>query len=168
MPYMPPHAKASRAPKQIGDFGEGLVTYLLVRRGYWVANVDNIGADLIAERKGKRLAISVKTRLFRPKSKEYRAVSIAREHLSKLRDFARRFDMQPMFAQVVSIADEKTIHLFLLSADDIPWLLGRPTSTGYRLRFARKHLSELIAHPQVHHSEWGEKLGDHPIRNANA
>lgn len=54
----------TRASKQLGDFGEGLVTYTLVRKDFEVAYVDHIGADLIAEKGGKRYAISVKIRLF--------------------------------------------------------------------------------------------------------
>lgn len=42
------HNNQSRAPKLIGDFGEGLVTYALIRGGYEVAHVDHEGADLIA------------------------------------------------------------------------------------------------------------------------
>ena len=62
--------KQTRAPKLLGDFGEGLVTYALILKGYEVAYVDHVGADLIAEKKGKRFAVSVKTRLFRKGSRE--------------------------------------------------------------------------------------------------
>ena len=51
----------TRSPKLIGDFGEGLVTYALIRGGYEVAQVDHVGADLIAEKEGRRIAVSVKT-----------------------------------------------------------------------------------------------------------
>ncbi len=33
--------KQTRAPKQLGDFGEGLVTYALIRKGFEVACVDH-------------------------------------------------------------------------------------------------------------------------------
>lgn len=46
----PSKYQPSRASKQLGDFGEGLVTYTLIRKGFEVACVDHVGADLIAER----------------------------------------------------------------------------------------------------------------------
>jgi hypothetical protein len=36
----------SRAAKQLGNFGEGLVTYNLIRKGFEVAYVDHVGAAL--------------------------------------------------------------------------------------------------------------------------
>ena len=48
-------ATQTRAPKLIGDFGEGLVTYALIRKGFEVAVVDHVGADLIAEKGGMAL-----------------------------------------------------------------------------------------------------------------
>ena len=50
--------KHSRAPKLLGDFGEGLVTYTLIRKGFEVAFVDHVGADLIAEKDDYRIAVS--------------------------------------------------------------------------------------------------------------
>lgn len=70
----------TRASKQLGDFGEGLVTYTLVRKDFEIAYVDHIGADLIAEKGGKRYAISVKIRLFREGSKESRMVVVEDTH----------------------------------------------------------------------------------------
>lgn len=43
-------SKNSRAPKQLGDFGEGLVTYALIRKGLEVECVGHVGADLIAQK----------------------------------------------------------------------------------------------------------------------
>ena len=83
----------SRAPKLIGDFGEGLVTYALIRKGYEVACVDHVGADLIAEKHGSRFAVSVKTRLFKIGSKENRGFVVEYQHLHKLDHFARQFGM---------------------------------------------------------------------------
>jgi hypothetical protein len=51
--------KNTRAPKLLGDFGEGLITYLLIRKGFEVAYVDHVGADLIAERSGELWAVLV-------------------------------------------------------------------------------------------------------------
>ena len=55
--------------KRIGDFGEGLVTYAMIRKGFEVSLVDDIGADLIAAGRGQRYAVAVKARLFRHGSK---------------------------------------------------------------------------------------------------
>lgn len=70
----------TRTPKQIGDFGEGLVTYALIRKEYEIAYVDHVGADLIAEKDGSRFAVSVKTRLFRPGSTESLGFVVERNH----------------------------------------------------------------------------------------
>lgn len=55
-----------RLSKQLGDFGEQLVMFLVGRiYEHRVAYVDHVGADLIAtDKKGKRYAISVKSRVF--------------------------------------------------------------------------------------------------------
>ncbi len=104
----------TRAPKQIGDFGEGLSTYAFIRKGFEVAMVDHVGADLIGEKQGLRYAVSVKTRLFRFGSKESRGVVIERSHLEKLEHFANQFDMIPLFALVLCLADEQAVHPLLL------------------------------------------------------
>jgi len=116
----------SRAPKLLGDFGEELATYLLLLQGFEVAVVDHVGADLIAEREGRRLAVSVKTRLFRTGSREHRSVSIEDDHIKKLVYFADRFEMSPVVAYVLSVADHKVIRAHL------PRVAG-----GYVLRFHR-------------------------------
>ncbi len=134
----------SRAPKQLGDFGEGLVNYLLIRNDYEVAVVDHVGADLIAEKDGQRFAISVKTRLFRTGSKESRAFVIEDDHLEKLEHFANRFQLTPLFAQVVCLADDKKIHICVLSK---PFIETLPRGKyGFGLRMQKKtdldHLSK--------------------------
>lgn len=126
----------SRAPKQLGDFGEGLVTYLLIRNGFEVAVVDHVGADLIAEKEGQRFAISVKTRLFREGSKESRAFVIENTHLEKLEHFANLFGLKSIYAQVVCLADEKKIYICALTMDFIEGLdVGK---YGYCLRMQKK------------------------------
>ncbi|MEA2054145.1 MAG: hypothetical protein U9O96_03365 [Candidatus Thermoplasmatota archaeon] len=130
-------AKQTRSPKQLGDFGEGLVTYTLNRKGYEVAYVDHVGADLIAEKNRRRYAISVKFRLFREDSNESRMVSISYNDIEKLETFSRQFDMIPLFAQVVSIADERTIHLFIISVENIKRVLPKRVH-GY-IVFDRKN-----------------------------
>lgn len=77
----------TRAPKLIGDFGEGLVTYALIRGGYEVAHVDHVGTDLIAEKNSERIAISVKTRNRNTDTKESDMVVISYDNINKLKFF---------------------------------------------------------------------------------
>ena len=152
--------KQTRSPKQLGDFGEGLVTYTLIRKGYEVAYVDHVGADLIAEKNRRRYAISVKFRLFSEGSNESRMVSISYNDIEKLETFSRQFDMMPLFAQVVSIADEKTIHLFIISVENIKRILPK-IKNGYSLRFGPKAIHELINNDRVDYSLWkNETIGN--------
>ena len=149
----------SRAPKLNGDFGEGLVTYASIRKGYEVACVDHVGADLIAEKHGSRFAVSVKTRLFKIGSKESRAFVVEYQHLHKLDHFAQQFGMVPMFALVVCIADEKAIHLLLARAEDIRKGLPK-VKHGYTFRFANSTRQKLFDQPFIDYSCWtGENIG---------
>jgi Holliday junction resolvase-like predicted endonuclease len=147
----------SRAPKLLGDFGEGLITYLLIRKGFEVAYVDHVGADLIAERNGERWAVSVKLRLFKAGTAESRMVAVENYNLEKLKHFAERFAMQPAFAQVICEVDTKIIHAFLFRTASLGTVLP-PIKSGYSLRFGPKHLSNLIEHHLVDYSSWQEGL----------
>ena len=147
----------SRSAKRIGDFGEGLVTYALIRKGFEVACVDEIGADLSAAGRGHRYAISVKARLFRPGSRESRVTVIESSHLLKLQVFAERFGMIPLLAQVVCLADDGTIHLFVFPTSEIGTILPE-CKNGFSLRFGLKHVNTLAQHPIVDYSCWREEL----------
>jgi len=146
----------SRAPKQLGDFGEGLVTYALIRKGFEVACVDHVGADLIAERAGHRIAVSVKTRLYKHDSIETRGTVIEFDHLDRLQHFADRFQLESVFAHVVSIADDRAIHLFMLRVADIRGHLDK-VERGYRLRFSDDHLLQTLALPYIDYSVWRDE-----------
>ena len=148
--------KQTRAPKQLGDFGEGLVTYALIKKGYEVAYVDHVGADLIAEKDGKRYAISVKFRLFREGSKESRMITIKNDHIEKLENFSKQFGMISIFAQVISIVDDEKIHLFVISIEDLKEIL-KMTKNGYSLRFGRKNIQNLINDKRVEYCAWQEE-----------
>ncbi len=154
----------TRAPKQLGDFGEGLVTYALIRKGFEVACVDHVGADLIAERMHHKLAVSVKTRSFKAASNESRGIGIEHDHIEKLKYFAKRFDLDPVFAQVVSIVDDKIIHLFIMRIEDLSKVVANKVMSeakdGYSLSFSRKRLPSLISDPYVDYSSWSnESIG---------
>ncbi len=149
-------SKNSRAPKLLGDFGEGLVTYSLIRKGMEVACVDHVGADLIAEKDEYKIAVSVKTRLFRFGSVESRGMVFEFSHLEKLEHFANRFDLDPVLAHVVCIADDNIIHLFILRVADIRSKL-KAVKHGHRFQFGPKHLDATIALPYVDYSCWANE-----------
>lgn len=146
----------SRAPKLLGDFGEGLVTYALIRKGFEVANVDHVGADLIAEKDGKRFAVSVKSRLFRPGSKESLNFVVEKSHIDKLKYFATQFDMIPLFALVLCLSDEQTIHLLIMPVANLPEL-PKTKHGGAALRFSRKTRQKLLQQPFVDYSCWKDE-----------
>lgn len=153
----PETMRFTRAPHLLGEFGEGLVTYLLIRHGYEIAVVNHVGADLIAEKSNQRFAVSVKTRLFRTGSRESRNFVIDKLHLAKLHSFATRFDMRPLFAQVVCLADEKIIQVFVLPVDRIADLL-RPARHGFALRCQRKKdIDRFASMPDVIYARWREE-----------
>ena len=146
----------SRAPKQIGDFGEGLVTYTLIRKGFEVACVDHIGADLIAEKDGYRIAVSVKTRMFRKGSVESRSIVFESNHIEKLKHFANRFDLVPVIAHTLCVADDQIIHLFILRVAEIQSKLKR-VKHGYSFRFGQNHLKDSINLQYVDYSSWSNE-----------
>ena len=133
--------------------------YNLIRKGFEVAEVDHVGADLIAERHPHRIAVSVKTRMFKSGSVESRGIVIEDDHLEKLDRFARRFNLEPVFAHAVCIADDRIIHLFMLRVADIRTSFEK-VKHGYRLRFSQRHLQGLVALPCVDYSSWSnESIG---------
>lgn len=149
----------TRASKHLGDFGEGLVTYTLVRKGFEVATVDHVGADLIAQKGSVRIAVSVKARHYRAGSSETRAMEIDDKHLEKLEHFAARFNLGPVMAHVACVDDDKMIHLFMLRMSDIKQFLNRGKE-GYRLMYGQKHLANSMGCAYVDYSSWSnESIG---------
>jgi hypothetical protein len=133
------------------------VTYALIRKGFHVACVDDIGADLIAAGCGRRYAISVKSRLFRPGSSESRVTVIESDHLRKPAVFAERWAMVPLLAQVVCLADAGLIHLFMFQIEKIGDVLPL-VKNGYSIRFGPRRVQILACHPAVDYSCWREEL----------
>lgn len=101
--------------------------------------------------------MSVKSRLFRPDSRESRVTVIESDHLRKLGVFAERFAMVPVLAQVVCLADDKLIHLFLFRAEQIGRILP-VVENGYSIRFGPRRIEALSGHPSVDYSCWREEL----------
>jgi len=146
----------SRAPKLLGDFGEGLVTYALIRKNFEVACVDHVGADLIAEKNDYKIAVSVKTRMFRKGSVESRGIVFEYSHLEKLKHFAARFDLDPVLAHTVCISDDNIIHLFIIRVSEIETNLKK-VKHGYRFQFGPNHLETTISPPYVDYSCWSDE-----------
>src|SRR3712207_2619058 len=94
--------KDGRLPKQLGDFGESLVTFLMGNiKGHRVAVVDHEGADIIATDRlhsKMRYAISVKSRWFK---KDDPSIVFDHSNQEKLKTFSREFDMIPVVAFVL-------------------------------------------------------------------
>ncbi len=148
----------SRAPKLIGDFGEGLVTYALIRGGYEVAHVDHVGADLIAEKNGKRIAVSVKTRNRNTDTKESEMVVISDENIMKLKFFSKQFGMSPVFAQVICHSKTNSIHLFMIKVSDIETNMIK-AQHGYSLSFGSRGIEVAKTIPGMKYSCWsGESI----------
>lgn len=147
----------TRAPKLIGDFGEGLVTYALIRGGYEVANVDHVGADLIAEKNGVRIAVSVKTRNRNTNTNESDMVVIPNDNIKKLEFFSEQFGMLPVFAQVVCHSSTNGIHLFMIKVSDIK-LYMKETKHGYSLSFGIRGIEAAKAIPGMKYSSWTGEL----------
>lgn len=147
----------SRASKQIGDFGEGLVTYALIRQGFEIAHVDHVGADLIAQKGEVRLAISVKTRTFKEGSTESRGTTISFDHVDKLRHFSARFGLISAIAIVVYCVDDKKVHLFQATLDKFE-NATKKVKHGYYFNFGGSHLDALIESADVDYCCWDEAV----------
>lgn len=154
-----PLTQNSRAPKQMGDFGEGLVNYVLIKKGYEVAYVDHVGADLISEKDGNRYAISVKTRNFKKGSNESRMYSFSDDHIKKIEFFSNQFNLEPVIAFVLITEDDKTLEVFIIKVKDI--LEGRVLNKikdGYSIRFSSKNKLDLINSQYVDYSCWKDEV----------
>lgn len=103
--------KDPRWPKQLGDFGEQLVMYLIGRqKNMKVALVDHAGADLIASdlgNKNNRYAISVKSHTLNIKiSKdkidiESKLYNFDKHNIEQLKNFAENFALEPVVSIVI-------------------------------------------------------------------
>jgi hypothetical protein len=94
--------------------------------------------------------------MYKATTAETRGTVIQYDHIEKLEHFADRFKLEAVFAHVVSIVDDKTIHLFMLRVADIKKQLDK-VGHGYRLRFGNNHLSKTIALPYVDYSVWRDE-----------
>ena len=65
--------------------------------------------------------------------------------------------MVPLLAQVISLADEGIIHLFVFRAEKLDEVLPI-VKNGYSIRFGSRHIEALSRHPAVDYSCWREQL----------
>lgn len=130
--------KDERLPKQLGDFGEQLMTFIIGRiYGHRVACVDHVGADLIATgNDGKRYAISVKLRVFETDGPQH---LFDKNQQDKLEDFANSFGLVPAVAFVsidkIDVTKDVNIDTYILELEDFRRLakegISGITATGF-------------------------------------
>jgi len=65
--------------------------------------------------------------------------------------------MVALLSQVVCLADDKLIHLFLFKTEQIGSVLPA-VKNGYSIRFGSRHIESLSRHPAVDYSCWREEL----------
>ena len=82
---------------------------------------------------------------------------IESDHLRKLDVFAERFAMEALLAQVICLADDKMIHLFLFQAAQLGSMLPA-VQNGYSIRFGPRWVESLAGHTAVDYSCWREEL----------
>lgn len=110
-----------RLSKQLGDFGEQLVMFIIGRLyEHRVAYVDHVGADLIVTDKNqKKYAISVKSRVFTTDGPQF---EFDNDQQTKLREFANSFELIPAVAFVcidpIDIYKDINIDVYIIELDD--------------------------------------------------
>ncbi len=118
----PDFIRYDRSAKQLGDFGEQLVMFLIGRLyKNEVAYVDHVGADLIAQAPGeeKGHAISVKSRVFTTDGPQQPFDASQQE---KLEYFAKTFNLTPMVAFVcidkIDRGQDINIDVYMIDLED--------------------------------------------------
>ncbi len=77
--------------------------------------------------------------------------------LEKLKNFSKQFGMEPLFAQVICIADDQAIHLFMFRVGHMEQILPK-VKNGLSIRFGDKRIDELIRN--CDYSSWkNERIG---------
>ena len=137
--------KDQRLSKQLGDFGEHLVMFLIGRLyNHRVAYVDHVRADLIVtDKEGKKYAISVKSRVFSSDGPQH---EFNKEQQNKLEEFARDFDLIPTVAFVsidnIDSSKDVNIDVHIVELADFRKLAGCvPGITATGVNFEILHFS---------------------------
>ncbi len=128
-----------RLSKQLGDFGENLVVFLLGSiKKYKVALVDHEGADIIAtdrEDGGKKYAISVKSRRF---VTDDPSIAFDSSNQKKLRIFSEEFDMIPAVAFTMMDSKCENIEVYIITLDKLEELSRSEEKNGFSIRKDKK------------------------------
>ena len=149
-----------RLAKQLGDFGEALVMFILGQiKGYKVALVDHVGADIIAtdrEKDGKRYAISVKSRCFKTDGPQS---PFDKNQQNKLENFAYEFgDMIPTVAFVMIDKEIEYADVYIMTLDRFREMAGNVkgiSETGFEENGTTLHFSNAPANQSViQNHEW--------------
>lgn len=142
--------KDYRCAKQLGDFGESLVMFILGNlKGYRVALVDHEGADLIAtdrEKNGRKLAVSVKSRWFKTDDPSY-VFDI--DNQIKLKRFSSEFDLIPTVAFVMIDANCEYLDVYILSLEILEKLANTPEKNGFSIRSGGFAISNALRNQQL-------------------
>lgn len=127
--------KDDRWSKQLGDFGESLVMYLLGNlKKQRVALVDHIGADIISTDRlenGHRYAISVKSRWFKT---DEPSLGFKKGDQDKLSEFAKEFNMIPVVALVMIDKSAEVIDVYIMKLDNFKIFASDPYFQGITFR----------------------------------
>jgi len=83
-------------------------------------------------------------RMFKTDSKESQAFVVEKDHLAKLERFAAQFGMLPVFALLISLVDERMMHLLIMPVAELKKSLPE-VKHGYSIRFTPTKRSELMA-----------------------
>lgn len=149
-----------RLAKQLGDFGEALVMFILGQiKNYKVALVDHVGADIIAtdrEIDGKRYAISVKTRYFK---KDGPQNPFDKNQQNKLENFAEEFgQMIPTIAFVMIDKEIEYVDIYIITLERFKEMANNVkgiTATGLVEDDITLHLSNAPKNqPIIQNHEW--------------
>ena len=142
-----------RLSKQLGDFGEQLVMFIIGRLyEHRVAYVDHVGADLIATDKDqKKYAISVKSRVFTTDGPQQ---PFDENQQDKLRDFADSFGLIPTVAFVcidkIKNDADFNIDVYIIELDDFIKMANKVdgiTATGIdgkTLHFSNSPRNQIV------------------------
>lgn len=164
--------KDGRLSKQLGDFGENLVVFLLGNlKKHRVALVDHEGADIIAtdrENSNFKYAVSVKSRWFQT---DDASTSFDEKNQRKLITFANEFGMIPCVAYVLIDKLCKYIDVYILKLEDFEKLAIDQNFTGIKKRSKgltiinttegnQKSLREcnLIDHTRINFELWKDNF----------
>lgn len=152
--------------KQLGDFGEQLVMFLIGRlRPERVVRVDYVGADLITEsKKGKGQAISVKSRVFTTDGPQQ---PFDGNQQDKLEEFAKTFDLIPTVAFVcidkIDRGQDVNIDVYIIKLDDFRALAKDKNAKGITVTGIDETLHFSNAPANQHYLQHNEQIEFHRL-----